>query len=382
MSLDPSFRLAISRTKRRIFRHYSLVQKLIVTVGLVALLVLAIVFVFPAAKLAKEFLFGPVNIFSMMLGNSMELKNDNGRTNILLLGIGGAGHEGPNLTDAIIVLSVKTKLTSEEKKSLPPVVLISIPRDIYLESLTDKINSAYQTGLDKGVGTRLVKGVITSVSGIPIHYVVIVDFSAFDDIIDILGGVDVNVEHTLDDFGYPIDGKEKDTCGFPLEEVATRSAAISLSPFSEVDAFPCRYEHIHFDTGPIHMNGTSTLKFVRSRHALGDEGTDFARSRRQQLVLSAIKEKALSTQTILNPQKIWDLYDQLKTHISSDLDQKEVNILVNLGLKYRSAQIKMTAIDQNLLENPPVDARGWILLPKGGNWDQVHEFVKKQLESQ
>lgn len=331
---------------------------------------LAMFFLWPMAKLTREFLFGPVNVFTVILNRGPELKNDNGRTNILLLGIGGATHDGPNLTDAIMVLSFKAP---------GPLTIISVPRDIYLDSLGDKINSAYQIGLDSGVGTTLAKAVVSQVTGLPIHYAVVADFSAFDDIVNILGGIDVTVEHLLDDPAYPIDGKESDNCGFSVEEEASRAAALNAQTATEKEAFPCRYELLHFDVGTQHMDGTIALKFVRSRHAQGDEGTDFARSRRQQLVLSALKSKVLSSETFLNPKKIWQLYDQLKSHINSDLSQSEVNMLINTGLKYRGAQIKMTAIGQDFLENPPVDYRGWILLPKDGTWDQVHEFVKKSL---
>lgn len=382
MFFQSSIKLTISRLRRRIFRHSTLVSRVIVAIVAAIVFFAAVRFLLPAGKLAKEFLFGPVNIFSVILRQGPTLRNDNGRTNILLLGIGGAGHEGPNLTDAIIVLSIKTKLNEAEEKTPPPVFLLSVPRDIYLDALQDKINFAYQAGLDKGVGTTLIKTLVSQVTGLPVHYAVAIDFSAFDDIIDSLGGIDVNVEHTLDDYGYPIADKETDTCGFPEEEVATRAASISVSPLSEIAAFPCRYEHIHFDIGWQHMDGATVLKFIRSRHAEGDEGTDFARSRRQQLVLKAIKDKILSTDILLDPQKILDIYSQLKDHIRSDLDSAETNMLFNLALKYRSAPIKTAAIGEDLLENPPIDARGWILLPKDGSWEAIHQFVKKQLESQ
>ena len=62
---------------------------------------------------------------------------------------------------------------------------------------------------------------------------------------------------------------------------------------SPQDAFPCRYEHLHFNTGVQHMDGKTALKYVRSRHALQDGG-DFGRASRQQRFLSAVKDKVLS----------------------------------------------------------------------------------------
>jgi len=356
----------LSKWKRRVLSNFSLVSKGLVVLGLAIIIFIAARFLSPVFGLTKEFLFGPVNVVSMILNRGQELKNDGGRTNILLLGIGGGTHDGPNLTDSIMVVSIKTKLGSSDESGLPLVTMISIPRDIYIDSLQNKINFAYQDGLDKGVG---------------IHYVVVLDFSAFSEVVDILGGIDVQVENTLDDPSYPIAGKETDTCSFSPSEVTSRAASINLSPNSEFQAFPCRYEQLHFDPGLQHMDGAAALKFVRSRHAQGDEGTDFARSRRQQLALRAIRAKALSSETLLNPQKVLDIYSQIKNHLSSDIDSSELNMFINLALKYKNATIKTSAIDETILDNPPVDQRGWILLPKDGNWDQVHKFVKQQLES-
>lgn len=277
-----------------------------------------------------------------------ELKNDNGRTNILLLGIGDAGHDGPNLTDTMIVASIKPASPSA-------VFLISIPRDIYLDSLDGKINSAYAQNLNT------VQTAVTEVTSLPIHYSVRVDFSAFEKIIDILGGIDINVERTFDDYDYPVDQKETDGCNGDPE-------------------FRCRYQHIHFDTGPQHLNGATALKFVRSRHAEGEEGTDFARSKRQQLIIKAVQTKIFSNETLLNPKKILSIYNELKSHLDTNFDLSHPDELLKLVLKYKNAQIKNIFLDINLLDNLPEDYRGWILLPKGGSWNEVHKFIKDQLQ--
>lgn len=348
---------------------------------MVGMLIIILNFLSPIARLAKEFLFGPVNVFSVVFKRHDPLKNDNGRTNILILGIGGNGHDGPNLTDAMMVLSLKSVLTGQEGRNLPPVVLISVPRDVYLDSLQNKINFAYQTGLDNHVGATLAKAVVSQITGLPIHYSVVADFSAFAKVIDILGGLDVNVAHVLDDPGYPVSGKENDTCGFSPDDVASRSATITISPMSEIEAFPCRYEQLHFEVGLQHMNGITALKFVRSRHAQSDEGTDFARNQRQQLVLQAVKNKVISTATLTDPGKILAVYQNLQSHINTDLDSSEINNLIKLALSYRSSAIRSTVIDEKFFTNPPIDFRGWILVPNDPSWGEIHEFVKKQLAS-
>lgn len=301
--------------------------------------------------------------------SAFTLKNDNGRTNILILGTGGQGHEGPNLTDTIIVASATGS---------GQVTMISIPRDIYLDSLQGKINSAYEIGLNSGADLEVAKESVSQVTGLPIHYAVVIDFSVFERVIDILGGIDVNVPVVLDDYTYPIDGKETDSCGLTTADIATISATI-FDENSAAQYFPCRYEHLHFDTGLQHMDGKTALAYVRSRHAVGDEGTDFARSRRQQLVIKAVKEKVLSANNFLNPLKLQAIYSELKSHIDTDMDFSRPDQLLALGLNYRNSTIKNVYLDLTLLENPPVDQRGWILLPISGNWDEVHKYIKSQL---
>src|SRR5690606_11303223 len=119
------------------------------------------------------------------------------------------------------------------------------------------------------------------VTGEPVHYAMVMDFSGFKEVIDTLGGVEVDVEHSFTDTEYPIAGRENDLCDGDPE-------------------YRCRYETIEFKQGRQYMDGETALKFVRSRHAEGDEGNDFARSACQQRVISAIREKVLTTGILFN----------------------------------------------------------------------------------
>jgi LCP family protein required for cell wall assembly len=366
MSFFEQLSLWGSRVKRRVFHHIVLSRFIIVGfLGIFALLV-ALIFFLPVIRVGKDLLFGQVNVLSVMFQNQTKIKETEGRTNVLVLGTGGGLHDGPDLTDSILVVSFLTKVADKQTLGTTPVTVISIPRDIYLESLQGKINTAYAVGEEKqkGAGLILAKGAVSQIVGIPIHYAIQADFSAFQKVIDIIGGVDVTVEHQLDDNSYPIDGKGEDACGHSPIEIQNFSA--SFPSEQEIwQFFACRYERLHFDPGTQHMTGGTALKFVRSRHAEGDEGTDFARSRRQQLVMAAVKTKFFSTETFLNPKKIEDVYLVLKGNINTDLTSKDINQLVPLVLNYRKATIKTVLIDMTFLDNPPEDQRGWILLPKG-----------------
>ncbi|MCL4397855.1 LCP family protein [Patescibacteria group bacterium] len=351
------------RFKRKIFSRPRLIRS--IGIGIICFAFLAFIFYLLSPYLSPVVKTGQKIILPQ---NNFTLKNDNGRTNILVLGVGGGTHDGPNLTDTMIVVSAVTKLP-KDNTPVPPITLISIPRDIYLDSLPGKINSAYDLG-----GLTQAETAVATVTGLPIHYAVRIDFSVFEKIIDTIGGIDVNVTNTLDDYQYPIDGKENDTCGFSEAEVASRAATI-IDDQTAFAAFPCRYEHLHFDPGLQHMDGTTALKFVRSRHAQWPEGSDFARSQRQQLVIKAIRDKVFTLPSLLNVGQDLAIYNQLKSHIDTDFDFSSPQDLLNLALKYRSASLRSITLDENVLVNPPQDQRGWILIPKNGSWDEIHQLI-------
>ncbi len=351
--------LALQRIKRRVLSNYKAVR-LAGVIGVGVLIVgVVIIFGLPLLRVAKDVIFGPVSVVSVLWPTTSEIKNSDGRTNVLLLGIGGAKHDGPNLSDTMLVASIKTTFKNDSDP-VPPIILISLPRDIYLESLGEKINFAYAKGAEKSKasGLALAKATASQVTGLPIHYAVVGDFSAFEKTVDLLGGIDVQVKKRLEDKKYPLDSSLTTECEGDEED-------------------PCWYETLVFEPGMTHMDGETALKFVRSRHAEGSEGTDFARSTRQQQVITALKDKFFSTQTFLNPAKIEQVYNLLKSHVYTDVDPAQSNMFLRLALKYKGAQFKNIVLGENLLVNPPIDERGWILLPKGNNWKAVHAYIKK-----
>lgn len=298
-------------------------------------------------------------------------KNEAGSINILLMGRGGGMHDGPDLTDTIILASL-----NPDKNTID---LISIPRDLYVDSLHTKINAAYANGeeKEKGKGILLARSTVESVTGVRPDYVVVIDFSGFVRLVNLLGGIDVKVENTLDDYAYPTAGKEKELCGVTEDGIASFSAQIATGSATEFDAFPCRFEHLHVPSGLQHMDGDVALKYVRSRHALGSEGSDFARSHRQQLVISALREKVLSLGTLGNPVKVIGIINILKDSITTDIPEGQFDDFIKLAQKMKGAVIKNAVIDQGegdrygLLINPPLeDYNGaWVLAPRVGRGD-------------
>ena len=301
--------------------------------------------------LAKAFIFP----------SSSDFISSDGRVNLLVMGKGGAGHEAPDLTDTIIFASLF--LGSSEKK--PSLTLVSLPRDIWISDLRTKINSLYYWGNrkeEKG-GISLARVKVEEIIGVPVHYVIVVDFDVFKQIVDLIGGIDVYVESPFTDNWYPIKGKENDLCnGDPL--------------------FRCRYETVVFEKGWQRMDGEKALKFVRSRKAEGDEGTDFARSRRQQQILEAIKNGVLDKKFLLNLDRLRLFLELVSKNMETDIDIKAVFALSRKAFLAKDNIIK-ESLDERFLLNPPISSKYdnlYVFTPKSGSWEEIHKWVKEVLD--
>lgn len=321
--------------------------------------------------------------------NSIQQSLDNlTPINILLLGYGGGTHDGAYLTDSIITVHIDPKTQK--------IFLISIPRDIWVkiptsaaDGIYSKINAAYQIGLDDtnypnkqkefsgaGGGGKLAEYMVSQVTGLPLNFFVGMDFSGFIKSVDALGGVDIAVEKTFDDYEYPIEGKETDACGHTEDEIASLSAQLASpsAQLTQLDAFPCRYEHLHFDAEKQHMDGATMLKYARSRHSLQD-GTDFGRAQRQRNLLVAVKQKILSAGFISQAIPFMtSLGDDLRTDLTLD----DVRVLLqNYSLLDKYQIVSLALTDQNYLQDAVYSDGQSILESKDGqdNWTSVHNWL-------
>lgn len=307
--------------------------------------------------------FNPIQIISN--ASTANIKETDGRTNILILGSdersSGAEAGRVGLTDTLLVASIG-KVDND-------LVLISLPRDLWVQSPSghySKINEVYPLAESRleGSGPSELSGAIEDVLGVPIHYYAVVSFELFTNVIDTLGGITVEIENSFTDSLYPIQGKEN-------------------APENE------RYEVVHFEKGTQTMDGQTALKYVRSRKGDNNEGTDFARSKRQQKVVMAIKDKAFSIQTLINPTKLKELYSAYESNIKTNVDlttvqgfytlsqQIDFNKVVSVVLDDRSAAdsggLLYAPEDRTLYNNL------YVLLPQTGDYTQIHAYVQKYL---
>jgi LCP family protein required for cell wall assembly len=269
-----------------------------------------------------------------------------GRINILILGIGGEGHEAPNLSDTILVMSIDPKTKD--------AAMLSVPRDLYVKippvpgkSLTQysKINAANAYG-----GPELAEKVVSNVIGVPIHYYMLVDFSGFKQAVDSVGGIDVNVPKAIYDPEYPCDNELGGYCPFKIA------------------------------AGTQHMNGTIALRYARSRHST----SDFDRASRQQLIIAALKTKSMQLSTLTNPAKLSGLLDALGGHVKTDMQlnemQKMATIAKDIDTSKLTNKVLDTAGNDSLLVDGSgrIEGAGSIELPRRGNYDytDIQDFVK------
>lgn len=274
-----------------------------------------------------------------------------GEVNILLLGIGGEGHQGALLTDTMILATIKPDGGADGNGA---VTLLSIPRDLVtkLPGSQDwrKINSAYAYGemKERGLGAQWAMQAVADWTGKTIPYYALVDFSGFKQAIDDVGGIDVNVETAFSDSSYP-DYKN----GY--------------------------LPTIRFEKGQQHMDGERALQFTRSRHGTNGEGSDFARSRRQQLVLLAIRDKVLKLHFVSNLGTITRLLDNFSDHFKTNLQPFEMLRVYNLVKDTKAEDILPVSLDPSTgLICPEIDpvTSAYILSPcRGKTKADIQKFA-------
>lgn len=376
---------------------------LVILVGLIGL------FVYSFLRPSKPAVF---QVVSSVVGAPKDtlIKDDQGRINVLLLGIGGGNHDGANLTDTIMVASYNTETKD--------VTLISLPRDLWSDQYKEKINAIYETGLEKNNGLGLAEQEIGNIMGLNISYAVRVDFSGFVKAVDLIGGIDVNVAHSFDDYFYPVEGKEDDLCGYQIKDqevppdqaqkmgvtpgnlqvlldpqgnIATASASpsaqLNLTEDQAFEYFGCRFEHLSFKQGLTHMDGTTALKFVRSRHGNNGENSDFARSKRQQLVIQAFKQKVLSLNILTDVNKLISLANTFQSSVDTNIAQSNYLEFAKIAKdinKINSYSVDTSGTHPLLTVPNSLSAYGgaWVLVPSDKDFSGIQSYVSKALSGQ
>jgi LCP family protein required for cell wall assembly len=247
------------------------------------------------------------------------------QVNILLLGMGGEQNDAPYLTDSIMAATIDPTTNR--------VSLLSVPRDLVVgmnlqtpssRIWTNKINAAYEvpytdiiccvapefTGRDGG--GHAAEHEVSKVTGLTFDRYIAVDFVAFQDMVNALGGVDVCLTTNLDDYEYP----------------DNRNGYIRNG--------------IHYKAGCQHLNGDQALQIARSRHAVQpQQSSDFGRAKRQQDIMQAIKKKAT---TVNGFAKAPQLLDALQKNIHTDMTLSDMKAVYDWGKNLPDTSILRLAL--------------------------------------
>jgi len=352
------------RRKSRVKKHHNW-RKIIkrTVLALLAIIILGVGYLFAKGYLNLNKIFkGGANGANALHENvdPSKLRGEgDGRVNILVLGKGGAGHEGPDLTDTLIVASIDP-INKE-------AALISLPRDFYVKVPgygSMKINEVYanaknsvlrgkktndQAARAEKTGLETVQKVVENTIGIPIHYYAMVDFEGFRKAIDTVGGIDMNVPENL--------------AVYEVMRINGKNYTLNVK------------------AGQQQFDGFRALAFARSRKT--SPRGDFDRSERQRLVILSLKDKVLSAGTFSNPLRLNRLIDDFGNRIQTNLSLDEVRRVYDITKDIPGSQVKSLglAAPPNVLVKTTTMGGLSVVVPRLGTYDysEVQSFVRNNL---
>lgn len=328
----------------------------VATLTLIALVVCVALGAFANRALAFGSAISPQSPLSTQTGYMSGV----GRVNVVVLGYGGAGHDGAYLTDSLMVMSL---VPGDHATTM-----ISVPRDLWVQVPPNsgqyaKLNTAFQDGFyngyDSSASGKLAAGQLaggaeaaaklSDITGLDIPYFITINFQGFRALVDSLGGVDINVPTAF-------------TANYPINDDPQINAG---------------WKTIHFATGLQHMNGERAIEYARARYVLtpASEGTDFARSARQQLLIRAIAGRLRSPSAWPGLSNAMDaLQKAIYTNLSlADLAtftlKLDFNHAAHIGLSNSNVLVGATSSDGQD-----------ILLPQNNDWNAIKRYINDNLK--
>ncbi len=217
--------------------------------------------------------------------------------------------EGPTHSDTIIIATIDPVSRS--------AALLSLPRDLWVdipEYGPNRINQAYFLGQAyeyPGGGSQLAAETVEAFLGVPIHYHVAVDFQAFIEVVDLMGGVVIQVPEHIEDPNYP------DNC-------------YGYDPFT-------------IDAGLQRLDGATALKYARTRATFGG---DVDRAGRQQQVIMAVRDQATQLESL--PQLLFNapqLWQSFQDNVTTNLQFDEALQLANLVRNMPAENVRNVVLD-------------------------------------
>ena len=257
-----------------------------------------------------------VDVLKLDDGSVIEIAPWDGRTRytIIVAGLDRRDDQSnePVRTDSLILVSIDPATTS--------IGLLSIPRDLWVEipgqEERDRINRAYFLGEVRATsgGARLLQQTVSWNLGMRVHNYVLVDFKVLVDFVDLLGGVEVSIDYTINDERYPDNNYG--------------------------------YDPFYLEPGRHTLDGEDALRFARTRHG----NNDVLRAGRQQQVINGIRERALSLNFLQLIGQIPALLTSLSEHLKTGLDIQQIVQLALFAKDVEADNIQMRVMNFQYVE--------------------------------
>lgn len=291
---------------------------------------------------------------------------DTGHVNILLAGNSSdqGDHGGSSLIDSIMLVSINTNEHTASMLSVPRDLWVDVPQTGYGKiNTTGAVTNFNESGYPKG-GIGALEKTISENFGVPIHYYSLVNYSAFKDAVNAMGGIDVNIQ-------------SEDARG--LYDPSFR---------------PHEGGALKLPNGVNHLDGQTALNLARARGdpyngvygAYGFPNSDFDRTKHQRQMMLALKDKAVSMNTLSNPVKIGKLMDTIGDNIKTDFQLNELASLYHLMKDVKSSNIQSLSLNdaegKNLLANYNANGQS-ALVPAAGpeDFSEIKKFITKTINA-
>ena len=264
-----------------------------------------------------------------------EQASEDERINVLVMGLDLRRDEDPDIaarTDTVFIMTLDECDKTAGILSIPRDLAVDIPVTLGGEDgyFSDRVNTAYVygEGEKKGDGPKYAVEAVEYSFDIKIDHYAVLNFNNFIEIVDELGGVDVNVPEYVWDPAYS-------------------------------DCNECGAYYVEFDEGTQHMDGETALTYARLRHS----DNDFKRIERQQLVMRAIGKKA-ATLNVFDLDKARGMYDKYKDAVKTDIPDSRLPGFAKLGQAVGVDNIVMESLSEAVYPCPYSQCNGAaILLP-------------------
>lgn len=332
------------------------------------------------------------SIVKSIPGVDNELKGKaDGRINVAILGMRGENVPGGGLlADTIMIISIKP----QENK----ISMVSVPRDLYVTmpgaNSQQKINAVYHYGEQKGKGKGIedMETILGEISGQTIHYGISINFVGFKQLVDAVGGVEVELSEAFDE-ALQFKGLEKRCDGVTFtvpsgnveeKRIQRKNGTYYANPkiyplcFAKVSEgdLECGGD-FKLPAGKNVLDGEKALCFVRSRVT----SSDFERARRQQQVIQALKSALVSRGTLTDFNKLNDILNALGDNVRTDMKAWEMKSFFELYQSMADPQVSQKVLEnteEGLLYHPEqtTPEQGYILLPRGDNYDRIKELFR------